>query len=169
MIRFPCGSAGKESVCNVGDLGLIPGLGRSPGEGKGCPLQYSGLKNSMDCTAWGCEESDRTKQLTFTSLHVCIEYLWTPNRLLAAKGHLRTQLCIKGTCARVGEAPVVSVCTYRVLELEKSLWLFCSTSVSSPGLHWGMSGVVSRDQLESFFDQATPHCSCLPSKLTSPL
>ena len=40
---FPCGSAGKESACNVGDLGLIPGLGRSPGEGKGYPLQYSGL------------------------------------------------------------------------------------------------------------------------------
>ena len=46
---FPCGSAGKESACNAGDLGSIPGLGRSPGEGKGYPLQYSGLENSMDC------------------------------------------------------------------------------------------------------------------------
>ena len=46
---FPCGLAGKESAFNVGDLGLIPGLGRSPGEGKGYPLQYSGLENSMDC------------------------------------------------------------------------------------------------------------------------
>ena len=45
----PCGSAGKESVCNLGDLGSIPGLGRSPGEGKGYSLQYSGLENSMDC------------------------------------------------------------------------------------------------------------------------
>ena len=45
---FPCGSAGKESACNVGDLGLIPGLGR-PGERKGYPLQYSGLENSVDC------------------------------------------------------------------------------------------------------------------------
>ena len=44
---FPCGSTGKESACNAGDLGLIPGLGRSPGEGKSYPLQYSGLKNSM--------------------------------------------------------------------------------------------------------------------------
>ena len=43
------GSAGKESACNTGDLGLIPGLGRSPGEGEGYPLQYSGLENSMDC------------------------------------------------------------------------------------------------------------------------
>ena len=44
-----CGSAGKESTCNVGDLGSIPGLGRSPGEGKDYPLQYSGLENSMGC------------------------------------------------------------------------------------------------------------------------
>ena len=47
-LGFPCGSAGKESACNVGDLGLIPGLGRSPGEGKGYPLQDSGLEKSMD-------------------------------------------------------------------------------------------------------------------------
>ena len=46
---FSDSSAGKESACNAGDLGLIPGLGRSPGEGKGYPLQYSGLENSMDC------------------------------------------------------------------------------------------------------------------------
>ena len=46
---FPCGSAGKESTHNVGDLGSIPGLGRSPGEEKGYPLQYSGLGNSKDC------------------------------------------------------------------------------------------------------------------------
>ena len=46
---FPGGSPGKESTRNAGDLGLIPGLGRSPGEGKGYPLQYSDLENSMDC------------------------------------------------------------------------------------------------------------------------
>ena len=45
---FPDSSVGKESACNVGDLGLIPGLGRSPGEAKGYPLLYSGLENSMD-------------------------------------------------------------------------------------------------------------------------
>ena len=48
---LPCGSGGKESACDAGDLGSIPGLGRSPGEGKSYPLQYSGLENSMDCTA----------------------------------------------------------------------------------------------------------------------
>ena len=49
FLDFPCGPAGKESACNAEDLGLIPGLERSPGEGKGYPLQYSGLENSMDC------------------------------------------------------------------------------------------------------------------------
>jgi len=47
FLGFPCGSAGKESACGVGDPGSIPELGRSPGEQKGYPLQYSGLKNSM--------------------------------------------------------------------------------------------------------------------------
>ena len=49
MLGFTYGSTGKESACNVGGLGLIPGLGRSPGEGKGYPLQYFGLENSLDC------------------------------------------------------------------------------------------------------------------------
>ena len=49
---FPCGSAGKESACNAGDLGLTPGSGRSPGEGKGNPLQYSCLEIFMDRGAW---------------------------------------------------------------------------------------------------------------------
>ena len=50
---FPGSSAGKESACNAGDLDLIPGLESSPGEGKGYPLQYSGLENSMDCIVHG--------------------------------------------------------------------------------------------------------------------
>ena len=54
---FPCGSAGKESACYVGDLVLILGLGTSPGEGKGNPLQYSGLENSMDCLVHGVTKS----------------------------------------------------------------------------------------------------------------
>ena len=49
---FLVGSDGKESACNAGDLSLIPGMGRSPGEGNGHPLQYSYLENSMDRGAW---------------------------------------------------------------------------------------------------------------------
>ena len=47
----------KKSACNAGDLGSIPGSGRSPGERKGCPLQYSGLENSMDCIGQGITKS----------------------------------------------------------------------------------------------------------------
>ena len=54
---FLCGSAGKESACNAGDLGSNPGLGRSPGEGKGYPLQYSDLENSMDYIVHGVAKS----------------------------------------------------------------------------------------------------------------
>ena len=52
-LSFPGGSAGKESACKAGDLDLIPGLGRSPGEGNSYPLQYSGLENPMDCIVHG--------------------------------------------------------------------------------------------------------------------
>ena len=57
LLGFPCGSAGKESACSVGDLGSIPGLGRSPGEEKGYPFQYSDLENSMDCIVHGIAKS----------------------------------------------------------------------------------------------------------------
>ena len=56
-LGFPCGSAAKEFACNAGDLGSLPGLGRSPGEGKDYPLQYSGLENSMDCIVHGVTKS----------------------------------------------------------------------------------------------------------------
>ena len=68
FLGFPWDSAGKEFACNEGDLDLIPGFGRSPGKGKGYPLQYSGLENSMDCiySPWGHKDSDRTEQLSLS-------------------------------------------------------------------------------------------------------
>ena len=66
---FLGGSVGKESACNPGDLVLIPGLGRFPGGGKGYPLQYSGLENSLDCVGHVGTESDATKQLFHFHFH----------------------------------------------------------------------------------------------------
>ena len=63
-LGFPCGSAVKGSACNAGDLGSIPGLGRSSGEGKGYPFQYSGLENSMDYIVHGVADSDTAGQLS---------------------------------------------------------------------------------------------------------
>ena len=60
-LGVPCSSAGRESACNVGDLGLLSGLGGSPGEGKGYSLQCSGLESSMDCIVHGVAESDTTE------------------------------------------------------------------------------------------------------------
>ena len=68
MMGFPCGSAGKESACIVGGLGLIPRLGRSPGEGNSYPLQCSGLENSMDCIVHGIAESNTTEWLSLSLL-----------------------------------------------------------------------------------------------------
>ena len=73
---FPGNSADKESTCNAEDLGSIPGLRRSPGEGNGYPLQYSGLENSMDCVVHGVTKSQT--RLTFTSL---TEYFKTCTKL----------------------------------------------------------------------------------------
>ena len=66
-LGFPCGSVGNKSTCNVGDLGSIPRLGRSPGEGKGYPLQYSGLENSVNSTVHGGhKELDMTEWLSLS-------------------------------------------------------------------------------------------------------
>ena len=67
FLGFPGGLAGKESTCNLGDLGLITGLERSPGEGNGYPLQYLGMESSMECIVHGVAKS-QTWLVTFTSL-----------------------------------------------------------------------------------------------------
>ena len=72
-LGFPHGSIGKEFTCNAGDLGLIPGLGRSPGEGKGYPPQYSGLENSLDCILHGLSES-QTQLSNFHYIHMLFSH-----------------------------------------------------------------------------------------------
>ena len=70
---FPGSSVDKESACNVGDSGLIPGLGKSPGERHGNPLQYSCLENPHEqrnvVSSWGPKESDLTERLSLHRIH----------------------------------------------------------------------------------------------------
>ena len=97
---FPCGSAGKESACNVGDLGLIPGLGRSLGEGNGYPLQYFGLENSMDCIVhrvtksrtWLSNSLTQGSKRSRGSLPLCLKHSCFQLHLhrLESAGHPRT-------------------------------------------------------------------------------
>ena len=72
-------SVGKESACNAGDPSSSPGLGRPPEEGKGYPLQYSGLENSMDCivSPWGHKESDTTEPLSL-HFHIHVDFPDSP-------------------------------------------------------------------------------------------
>ena len=75
-MSFPDRSVGKDSTCNAQDPSLIPGLGRSPGEGKGYPLQYSGLEYSIDYSPWGLKESETTEQLSHSLYNVIhVKYL----------------------------------------------------------------------------------------------
>ena len=83
-LHFPCGSAGKESVCNAGDLGSIPGLGRSPGEGKGYPLQYSGLENFMNCIVHGVVKS-QTLIIREMQIKITMRYHFTFTRMAVIK------------------------------------------------------------------------------------
>ena len=73
FLGFPCGSAGEVSTCNAGDLGSTPGLGRSPGEGKGHSLQYSSLENSMNCVVHGVTKSQTLlRDFHYVAVHYII-------------------------------------------------------------------------------------------------
>ena len=90
---FPDNSAGKESSCNAGDLGLIPGLGRSPGDGNSDPLQYSGPENSTNCIVHGVAKS-RTRLSDFHSLHM-------PTHILKETKSLDTQGKLEAFCTAI--------------------------------------------------------------------
>ena len=109
-VGFPCGWAGKESACNAGDLGLIRGLGRSPGEGKGYSLQYSGLEHSRDCIVYGIAKS-QTQLSDFHNIHIGTyihAHIYTYTHTYLCIVHLRTvgetyiythiHTCIHCTC-----------------------------------------------------------------------
>ena len=100
LLGFPSGSDGKECACNVGGLGLVPELGRSPGEGNGFPLQYSCLENSMDRGPWWAtvhrvSESDMTERLT---LSFCYLLAFSFELLLSSYFHVFYMEQVNGQC-----------------------------------------------------------------------
>ena len=115
LLSFPCGSAGKESACSAGDLGSNPGLGRSPGEGKGYPRQYSGPENSLDCVVHGVAKSQtRLSNFHFSS----VKLLGFPQAGLSS---LRGEISSLGT----GHLPeVASVCLCPALHIRDPAMVF---------------------------------------------
>ena len=101
---FPGGSDSKESACSAGDLALIPGLGRSPGEGNGYPLQCSGLENSMDCVVHRV-----TKSWTqLSEFHFTLKAL--PGKLMTLSFPIfQTSLCLCDTFHIVSKLTFYSI------------------------------------------------------------
>ena len=99
MDCLSCGSAGKESACSEGDLGSVPGLGRSLGEGKGSPFQYSGLENSMDCIVPEVTKNGtQISNFHFTSsVMICVKSGPSPvfvNKVLLKFLHVQLLSCV---------------------------------------------------------------------------
>ena len=99
LLGFPGVSDGKESACNVGDLGSIPGVGRSPGRRHGNTLWYSCLENPhgqrslVGCSPWGCKESDTTERLPFTfHFHALDKEMTTHSSIVAGESQGRGSL-----------------------------------------------------------------------------
>ena len=97
---LPGGSDGKESTCNVGDLGSIPGLGRSPGGGQGNPLPYSCLENLMDRGAWQATVNGVAKSQTWLNTSTIQNQInYNVNRIIQNLRELRSHpLCFKYFC-----------------------------------------------------------------------
>ena len=148
--NFLDSSAGKESACNAGDLGSIPGLGRSPGEGKGYPLQYSGLENSMDCIVHGVAKS----QTQLSDFH-----FW---RLVQDSNKLNgTHFSAKCTAQ-------ISVESWGMhFELEPMVWGILGTKQSSNSRRSYVLTNSPRDTLESGSGQSL-HCNGSDSRQCGP-
>ena len=111
---FPCGSAGKESARNAGNLGSVPGLGRSPGEGKDYSLKCSGLENFMDCVVHGIAKS----QTQLSNFHSS----WMLNELIC----LYLEYYLKsGSCVNVNMCKITLIATTPIDQSHVFFWNIC--------------------------------------------
>ena len=158
MTLFPDSSVGKESTCNAGDLGSIPGLERCPREEKGYPLQYSDLENFMDCTVCGVTKksqsrSDRTEQVSLSPLlrftYACYQTLSPVSTGITPPHILTVTLIFNFYCITV---------TFSSVQFSRSV---ASDSLSPHGLqHAGPSSWWCHPAISS---SVTPFSSCLQS------
>ena len=122
LLGSPYSSVGKESTCNAGDLGLIPGFGRFPGEGNSCPHQYSGLENTMDCIVHGVAKS-QTRLSDFHSL-TPIEHRNGRVICLGQWNASRNEMCqlqAEAFKAKCGRLDLFSLCHTSKLKTEEFL------------------------------------------------
>ena len=126
-VSFPESSVGKESTCNIGDLDLIPGLGRSPGDGKGYPFQYSDLQNSMNCIVHGVSESQTTTEWLSLSLYN------DKINIKKHKTHMPSRLCLLyNLCQQICVAIMGSACMH-AKSLQSCLTLCNPLDYNLPG------------------------------------
>ena len=136
-IKFPGGSDGKESACNAGDPGLIPGSGRTSGEGNGNPLQYSCLENPMDGGAWratvhGVVESETTEWLHFHFLFFFSFIYLFSLQYCSGFCHILTWIRHRYTCVPHPEPTSLPIA---------SLWVIPVHQPRAPCLmHWTWTG-----------------------------
>ena len=148
-LGFPGGSADKESACNAGDLVLIPGLGRSPGEGKGYPLQYSGLENSMDCKVHGVAKSQiRWSDFQFYFQHITQDNLKKicPNKKLYIK--IRRNIIYNSKKWKQPKYPSIettrqNVCPYNGFGFQSTVWCLSGKESACNAGDLGDMGLIS--------------------------
>ena len=140
MFRLSDSPVGKESACNVADLGVIPGLGRSPGEGKDYPCQYSGLENSKDCIGHGVAKSPTP--LNHFHFHVLIwvslvaQQLKNPPANAAATGSVPV----------LGRSPGEGNATYSCILAWEITWTEGPGKLQFMGLHRVKYDLVTKQQ-----------------------
>ena len=152
-VGFPSSTSGKESVCNAGDTRdkhLITGIGRSPAEGNGNPLQYSCLENSMDRGVWQATVKGVTKSRTQLSTHTCTMVRWN---ILLSPGKRHPELSGKGRIMKKSRPTQCKFCQHSslLLFMDKSQCIFwVLSSGKTESFSWETQFFMNINNLKNF-------------------